>query len=278
VLRGVLSRDTQDTEVDGVGPNHAPIIPAGVRPICSPISTYDVGLSGHLGREVVPLYDEAGATCLSVVSRSVRPTCPECRLWHDPGDGCRSGEPRWMGLADFAKSTYLYNYATARSTKSPFIFLVEGAPDVWRLAEAGYVGVALLGSEASPEQMQKLSALGKEIWVALDADAAGEEARARLANSPHVKFPSVKFRPPQTYKDVGDAPVSALQAAVRDRVAGLDAEHRERIRDEFPFWFSGERERADARAGLHIEWLRSQQGRPFVGPHHPDRNRGQSVA
>jgi hypothetical protein len=39
VLRGVSSGDTQDTEADGVGPDHAPIIPAEVRPICSPIST-----------------------------------------------------------------------------------------------------------------------------------------------------------------------------------------------------------------------------------------------
>jgi hypothetical protein len=83
-------------------------------------------------------------------------------------------------MAGFPKRTHPYDHAASRGTDSPINLLVEGPPDVWRLAEAGYVGVSLLGADATGEQLRKLSALDRLIVIALDNDTAGRAAMERV--------------------------------------------------------------------------------------------------
>ena len=184
------------------------------------LDRFDVGESKKLGRAVVPLYDnENGRTCVGYLARSYRPPCGQCEKHHD-GPDCRYGQDRWKVAKGFPKADYLFNYAAAKATDAPFVFLVEGAPDVFRLAEAGFVGVALLGSEVSDVQLGKLAGIRREIWVAFDNDKAGEAARGRLAKR-DIKLPSVAFSAPAPYKDIGETPVDELQRAVRERIEGF---------------------------------------------------------
>lgn len=180
------------------------------------LDRFDVGYSHRLGRAVVPLYDDDGLKCVGFLGRSQWPACELCKHHHE-GQTCDYGQSKWQLMTGFPKDRYLFNYAAARSTDQPFVFLVEGTPDVIRLAEAGYVGVALLGSDATSSQIAKLHALGKEVWVAFDNDKAGEEARERLLRRRFDggnSFPMESFRVPPSYKDVGDTPVGELVRAV----------------------------------------------------------------
>ena len=182
------------------------------------LDRFDVGDSAKLRRAVVPLYDEEGETCIGYTFRSWKPPCDACRKHHDPGTDCRYGQQKWGIMAGFPKRTYLYNLAAAKRSNDPRIFLVEGPPDVWRLAEAGYVGVALLGSAVCEEQLANLAALDKHITIALDSDGPGREAidrlRRRVAGLPCDFFPI-----PLPYKDFGNMPVVDLRDAIRKRGA-----------------------------------------------------------
>jgi hypothetical protein len=88
---------------------------------------------------------------------------------------------------------------------------------VLRLAEAGYVGVALLGAEASTTQLGMLAALGKSIRVAFDNDAAGREARDRFSKrklKSGAQFTERPFYVPEPFKDLGEMDAASIRAAV----------------------------------------------------------------
>jgi hypothetical protein len=181
------------------------------------LDSFDVGHSAKLNREVVPLYDELGTTCIGYVARTNKPFCTGCDGHHEPGAHRLFGEPKWKAMQGFPRATYLYNYAAANAADSPFIFLVEGPPDVLRLAEAGFVGVALLGCDASPQQLAKLAALGKEIWVSFDNDEAGRAAEQRFwkkMDSCGIRFPARPFSPGTNGKDLGDTGIEEIRTAV----------------------------------------------------------------
>jgi hypothetical protein len=181
------------------------------------LDAFDVGYSPKLERDVVPLYDETGEVCIGYEARSNKPRCDACKRFHWPGEACRSGESKWLGLSGFPKHSYLYNYARAKATTSPFVFLVEGTPDVLRLADAGFIGVALLGSDASEVQLGLLTDLGKEIWVAFDDDDAGRAASERFFKK-KVGFRAVSFPVPEPYKDLGETPADELRGQIEDHV------------------------------------------------------------
>jgi hypothetical protein len=225
------------------------------------LDAFDVGYSGKLRRAVVPLYDETAQTCVGFLARSHRPPCEDCKRHHDPGQECRYGQPKWQAMSGFPRETYLYNYAAAAATAAPFVFLVEGAPDVFRLAEAGYVGVALLGCDASEAQLGKLAALGKEIWVAFDNDEAAEAARERLRKkSLGLRIPFQTFSAPKPYKDLGDTPADQLRREIGEQVEEMAAWDAECADPELlGIWFKSPEEAlasSERRRRLHEEWRR----------------------
>lgn len=117
------------------------------------LDAFDVGESSRLRRVVVPLYDEEGRKCIGFTVRSYRRRCENCRKHHDPGVPCIYGQQKWGLMAGFPKRTHLYGFAKAVRSTAETLYLVEGPPDVWRLAEAGYIGVALLGTVLTEEQL-----------------------------------------------------------------------------------------------------------------------------
>jgi hypothetical protein len=173
-----------------------------------------------------------GPSCRSTTRRgarasdsclSKRPSCAICGRHHYPNQDCQFGQIRWKLDGCYQREQYLYNYARARSTSAPFVFLVEGAPDVLRLAEAGHTGVALMGEEASTTHLEMLAALGKPVWVAFDNDTAGREARDRLRKRMlrcGVTFPGNPFYVPEPFKDLGEMDASLIRAEVTGQSLG----------------------------------------------------------
>src|SRR5207237_1116406 len=93
---------------------------------------------------------------------------------------------------DFPRQQYLYNYANARRHGCPFVLLVEGPSDVFAVVYASYPAVASLGADLSPEQADKLAALGKRVLVAYDNDEAGRAGSARACGLLRAKGVTAK--------------------------------------------------------------------------------------
>jgi DNA primase len=82
----------------------------------------------------------------------------------------------------FHKSEILYGLDRARASmaKANRAVVVEGYTDVLALHQAGLDGaVGVMGTAITPQQVQTLSGLVGEVALALDADAAGENAMLR---------------------------------------------------------------------------------------------------
>jgi DNA primase len=82
----------------------------------------------------------------------------------------------------FHKSKILYGLDRARAamTKSNRAVVVEGYTDVLALHQAGMEGaVGVMGTAITPDQVATLSGMVDEVALALDADAAGQNAMLR---------------------------------------------------------------------------------------------------
>src|SRR5262249_12721991 len=121
------------------------------------LAQYDVGQSAKFGKDIVPLYDESGDTCVGFMA------------WSES----RDGEPQWTLPTNFPKASYLYAYHAALRSQSKSVLLVESPCDVWRAEEAGCLAVASLGADLSSVQAAMLVALTKEVLVAFDNDEDG---------------------------------------------------------------------------------------------------------
>jgi len=176
------------------------------------IDALDIGESAKLSRAVVPIYDDAGTTCVGAIYRSVWPTCVVCGDCHPPAAGCRARQPRWKFEEGVHKSDYLFNYAAAARSSSPFVLLVEGVPDVLRATEAGIAAVACFGHDLSVAQATKLSLLNKRVVVGFDNDDRGR-AGAVKANNDLRRLARAEVRhPPAKYKDVGEMSAAEVLA------------------------------------------------------------------
>jgi hypothetical protein len=179
----------------------------------------DVGHSPRLGKSVVPLHSDDGRTCVGYMARSELPACETCHKCHRPGGRCGYGQPKWKTMDGFPKGSHLYNYHAARRSGSRVVILVEGPGDVWRVEEAGYSAVALLGTDLSAQQLRKLQDLGRSVFAPLDNDKAGRLALARVCSCVGGKMPVARplFVPPP-YKDPGEMPTDKLVSWLSDRI------------------------------------------------------------
>jgi hypothetical protein len=162
------------------------------------LDAMDVGHSRKKGRTIVPLYDPTGEVCIGYLSRSESPDCLPNRRWYT-SDG-------------FPKGSYLYNEACTRRSDSSPIFLVEGAGEVFKIAEAGYPAVALLGSDLTDAQQKRIAKMGKKVVVAFDNDPPGRE-KGRIAHMllSHRGVPTQLWFPPEGFKDIGEMPAGEVK-------------------------------------------------------------------
>jgi len=176
------------------------------------LDRFDIGHSPRLGKSIVPLYADDGETCQGYMARSEWPTCRQCENCHPPGEECRYSQLRWTAMPGFPKGSHLYNFVAAARSTTWYVVLTEGPADVWRLAEAGLVGVALLGTDMTVEQAKKLAALEKAIFVAFDRDQAGMRATKIVEEKlSRMKVLTAKAEVPAKFKDIGEVPVEVVR-------------------------------------------------------------------
>jgi hypothetical protein len=81
------------------------------------------------------------------------------------------------------------------------------------MTEAGYLAVALLGTDATEEQLDKLESFGKLVIVGFDNDTPGKQALARFESklvSRRVTYRSVTSRSPKTTRMLARFRLSCL--------------------------------------------------------------------
>ena len=102
--------------------------------------------------------------------------------------------PKYLFPKGFKKSQYVYNYNKVKegNKNNEPVFITEGFFDVYRLHQAGYFGVALMGVEMSVEQLNLLKNLKSFYILMLDGDEAGRQATDRLKKE--LNFAGLAFR------------------------------------------------------------------------------------
>ena len=90
-------------------------------------------------------------------------------------------------------------------TDHPFVLLTEGPGDVFKAIDAGFGAVALLGTDISDVQIEKLAGLKKKILVAFDNDKASVENAVKVSLRLRSRGIEAEIRhPPSAFKDVGE--------------------------------------------------------------------------
>ena len=101
---------------------------------------------------------------------------------------------RWMLPSGFSKSLQLFNQhrATPRVSDWDCVVVVEGFWSCLRWHMTGLPVVALMGSELSDEQLQRITEITDRVWLMLDNDKAGTKAQLKvlqkLASSVSVRL------------------------------------------------------------------------------------------
>jgi DNA primase len=101
--------------------------------------------------------------------------------------------PKYLNTSETAlyqKSRQLFGIDRARGPagKAGRVVAVEGYTDVLALHQAGVrESVAIMGTALTDEQLRVLSQTAPKIYLALDADAAGQEAMARAAKGAEAR-------------------------------------------------------------------------------------------
>ena len=171
----------------------------------------DVGHSAKQRKSIVPLYDDAGMTCVGFMARSEYPACEQCCKHHRKDATCGKGEPKWTTMAGFPKGSCVYNLAHALHTDSRAVIVTEGPGDVWKVEEAGGVAVAVLGVDLTGEQVKKLRALGRPLLLAFDNDKAGRRGMMSAEDLLMTKrIPADHHLVPNQYHDLGSMPTEAV--------------------------------------------------------------------
>lgn len=108
------------------------------------------------------------------------------------GDTDWRGCPKYYNNHNLSKKLVLYGFDQASSF--PLAIVVEGATDVWAI---GAGAVALLGKQASTEQISLLARNWKYALLLLDPDASKESSRTQQTLSRHIPTESLVL-PPDT--------------------------------------------------------------------------------
>src|SRR4051812_42649984 len=119
------------------------------------------------------------------------------------------------------RQLFAIDIARAAAAKSHAVILTEGYTDVLAFHQAGFKNtVGLMGTAMTPDQVSELLRLAPTALLALDPDAAGQEAMVRaerLARARNLKVDVVPLPP-------GTEPADLVQREGSDAVAKLVSE------------------------------------------------------
>jgi DNA primase len=130
------------------------------------------------GRIAIPIHDEKG------------------QLVAYCGRAIDDKEPKYKFPKGFIKNLVVYNLHRVKESKGKEILLVEGYFDVFRLYQADYTAIALMGSSISKAQEQLILSLDKQLILLFDGDKAGRQATKKAIKIFKGKVPlKVKYLP-----------------------------------------------------------------------------------
>lgn len=194
------------------------------------LNKYDIGTCDNhtkpmYNRVIVPLYDDDGKNIIACTARSIFEKCEKCSLYHDPKIHCPSSSMEKLNSSKWRNTntlsvfdSHLYNYQNCRKfiQDKNTVILVEGAPDVWKLEEAGiHNSAGLLGVKFTPLQRRKLEESGAtSIVIATDNDKAGKECRERIRKECTRLFNI--FDVESKAKDFGDSSIEEIKLLFKD--------------------------------------------------------------
>jgi DNA primase len=124
-------------------------------------SYFGIGYCRHgilRGRIAIPIHDDRGQL-VAYCGRSIGKQKPKYRF------------PR-----GFRKSLVLYNYHNVKNSLKKDVVVVEGYFDLYRVFQAGYDCIALMGRSISQVQEKLLLNLDKRLILMFDGDKAGKDA------------------------------------------------------------------------------------------------------
>ena len=144
----------------------------------------------------------------------------------DGGDGRRG--PKYLNTSDnsvYHKGQHLYgaNLARSHAAKANEVILCEGYTDVIALHQAGVRNaVGLMGTALTNDQVVVLSGMARTVLIALDSDAAGQEAMLKAATLARKRDTGLRVVPLPDGRDPAeliqhdglDAMTRALQTSV----------------------------------------------------------------
>jgi len=190
------------------------------------LNKYDIGTCTTKGKKfftriIVPVYDE-NYNYVGCTSRSPNPECNKCGGYHIgkcPSNNLEKfWSSKWLNSDDFYCGNHLYNiwFAQEQIIKTGTIILVEGPPDIWRLAEAGiYNSIAVFGDKLTEEQQNKLNNLPVFNMVILtDNDKAGKTARSNIELQCKRYYNIIHKQ--TINKDCGDSSTQELRELLKD--------------------------------------------------------------
>ncbi len=155
---------------------------------------------------VIPVYDFGGQALVATIRRLVPPI--------------KLGYPKYLYSPGFARSRHLFA-AYRHASEGGRVILVEGPLDAVWLHQQGFTeAVALLGVYCSQRQRQLLARLGRTVILALDNDAAGQEATERLVMQLGQAFNVAQVSLPAGVKDVQELGIEELRDTFKGSRAG----------------------------------------------------------
>lgn len=124
-------------------------------------------------RITIPVKDSRGRT----ISFSGRTTKPK-------KENGEEAEVKYLNGADtevYRRSRDIYLSLPARNKSQGLLMLTEGCFDAIAVADAGYKAAAVLGTEASAEQIRRIAAEETNVILMYDGDEAGRSKAAKTA-------------------------------------------------------------------------------------------------
>lgn len=161
------------------------------------------------GRVMFPLADTRGRPC-GFGARALRDT----------------QQPKYLNSAEndfFQKGKQLYGVHLARSaaTKADRIILVEGYLDVIALHQAGIENVVCsMGTALTMSQLQLLGRLASHVFLAFDADSAGQKAMEKISELAGPKKIKLSVVPLPVGCDPADVVMEAGDKKMHELIAG----------------------------------------------------------